>query len=121
MLGIILECREDEEVFTKSIDLLTLTKEYLYIFPLVLISCSSDIDIILQQIVQQEPLITASKQAAVRGLLASMCYRFLSLIVFVELVEKMSVEHFRPFQNTQVLRAHALPLTNCAFNKSGDR
>ena len=28
---------------------------------------------------------------------------------------------FRPADLYKVLRAHILPLTNCAFNKSGDR
>jgi hypothetical protein len=40
---------------------------------------------------------------------------------FIELKEKaMSLEHskFKPYRT---LAAHVLPLTNCAFNKSGDR
>jgi dynein assembly factor with WDR repeat domains 1 len=38
-----------------------------------------------------------------------------------ELKAKLDVKDDRKFGLHKVLQAHILPLTNCAFNKSGDR
>lgn len=38
-----------------------------------------------------------------------------------ELIEKLEENQQQSFQLFKVLRAHLLPLTNCAFNKGGDK
>ena len=38
-----------------------------------------------------------------------------------ELIEKQESNEAQNFYLFKILRAHILPLTNCAFNKSGDR
>jgi dynein assembly factor with WDR repeat domains 1 len=38
-----------------------------------------------------------------------------------ELIEKLEVNDSNDFYLFKILRAHILPLTNCAFNKSGDK
>lgn len=40
---------------------------------------------------------------------------------FLELIEKQMENQDQKFECFKVLRAHLLPLTNCAFNKSGDK
>ena len=73
----------------------------------------------MEYIIKHEPLISETKRAQVTTLVNSKCCP--SLLILLELKEKaMSIEHsrFRPFRT---LEAHVLPLTNCAFNKSGDR
>ena len=39
----------------------------------------------------------------------------------VELIEKLESNESSDFFLFKILRAHILPLTNCAFNKSGDK
>ena len=41
--------------------------------------------------------------------------------VFLELIEKLETNESNDFYLFKILRAHILPLTNCAFNKSGDK
>lgn len=43
------------------------------------------------------------------------------MAVRVELIEKLEVNESSDFYLFKILRAHILPLTNCAFNKSGDK
>jgi dynein assembly factor with WDR repeat domains 1 len=38
-----------------------------------------------------------------------------------ELIEKLETDDRSGFFLFKILRAHILPLTNCAFNKSGDK
>ena len=38
-----------------------------------------------------------------------------------ELIEKLESNESGDFILFKILRAHILPLTNCAFNKSGDK
>lgn len=38
-----------------------------------------------------------------------------------ELIERLEVNENAEFYLSKILRAHILPLTNCAFNKSGDK
>lgn len=42
-------------------------------------------------------------------------------VAVVELIEKLEVNESNDFYLFKILRAHILPLTNCAFNKSGDK
>jgi len=41
--------------------------------------------------------------------------------VCAELIEKLESNESSDFYLFKILRAHILPLTNCAFNKSGDK
>ena len=43
------------------------------------------------------------------------------MILCVELQEKLDSNESNDFFLFKILRAHILPLTNCAFNKSGDK
>lgn len=45
----------------------------------------------------------------------------LSLWLAAELIEKLEANENTDFYLSKILRAHILPLTNCAFNKSGDK
>jgi dynein assembly factor with WDR repeat domains 1 len=40
---------------------------------------------------------------------------------YLELIEKLESNESSDFFLFKILRAHILPLTNCAFNKSGDK
>merc|ERR1712164_8115 len=93
--GIILEYEQADELRNKSIDLLNLSGE-------------TDVELILDQIIQHEPLIKESRRAQLRKLI-------------FELIEKLESHENQNFYLFKILRAHILPLTNCAFNKSGDR
>merc|ERR1712216_262540 len=93
--GIILEYEEYGEIRNKSIDLLTLTPE-------------TDVEVLVNQIVRHEPLISEGRRAQLRKLI-------------FKLIEKQELNEHQNFYLFKILRAHILPLTNCAFNKSGDR
>eukprot|EP00601_Ochromonadales_sp_CCMP2298_P034773 CAMPEP_0173372468 /NCGR_PEP_ID=MMETSP1144-20121109/27913_1 /TAXON_ID=483371 /ORGANISM="non described non described, Strain CCMP2298" /LENGTH=148 /DNA_ID=CAMNT_0014324443 /DNA_START=139 /DNA_END=583 /DNA_ORIENTATION=+ len=69
---------------------------------------STDIDVIVNQIVFEEPLISESKKPHLRRLI-------------YKLIEKLESNETSDFFLFKILRAHILPLTNCAFNKSGDK
>ena len=99
--GIILEVsRTDEstgreEVLQKSVDLLTLTPD-------------TNVDVTVNHLMRQETLIPEKRRETVRALVQ-------------KLVDKLGAPPRHEFALFKVLRAHILPLTNCAFNKSGDR
>merc|ERR1711981_356310 len=93
--GIILEYEQADELRNKSIDLLNLSAE-------------TDVELILDQIIQHEPLIKESRRSQLRKLI-------------FKLIEKQESNERQNFYLFKILRAHILPLTNCAFNKSGDR
>ena len=73
-------------------------------------SCRSDIEEICDELIHREPLIAAGRRPQLRSLL-------------LRLVEKQidMCDGTRNFHLFKVLSAHILPLTNCAFNKGGDR
>ncbi|CAJ1370109.1 unnamed protein product [Effrenium voratum] len=87
--------RRNGDVETKSIDLLNLTPE-------------TDVEVLINQIVFEEPLISENKKDTLR----KMIYK---------LIEKIDNKDSQRFYLFKILRAHILPLTNCAFNKSGSR
>merc|ERR1712166_1347773 len=91
--GIILEYEQANELRNKSIDLLNLSAE-------------TDVELILDQIIQHEPLIKESRRSQLRKLI-------------FKLIEKQELNEHQNFYLFKILRAHILPLTNCAFNKSG--
>lgn len=80
---------------TRQVDLLTLTPD-------------TDVEVLVNQIVRQEPLVSEARKPQLRKLI-------------YKLIEKMESHENQSFYLFKILRAHILPLTNCAFNKSGDR
>ena len=65
-------------------------------------------DALVNQIVHQEPLISAARKPQLARLIQ-------------KLIEKQESNEAKDFYLYKILRAHILPLTNCAFNKaSGD-
>merc|ERR1719217_1874394 len=94
--GIILEYEQQAELRQKSIDLLTLTPE-------------TDVEVLVNQIVRQETLISEHRKPQLRKLI----YKLIDKIDTAEMTQN--------FYLFKILRAHILPLTNCAFNKNGDR
>uniref|UniRef100_A0A8C6R2L2 Dynein assembly factor with WDR repeat domains 1 n=1 Tax=Nannospalax galili TaxID=1026970 RepID=A0A8C6R2L2_NANGA len=91
--GIMLEYEKNGELKTKSIDLLEL-------------SSSTDVNSLVEEIQKVEPLITASRIEQVR-------------LLVQRLQEKLRQHSDHSFYLFKVLRAHILPLTNVALNKSG--
>uniref|UniRef100_A0AAY5LBQ9 Dynein assembly factor with WDR repeat domains 1 n=1 Tax=Esox lucius TaxID=8010 RepID=A0AAY5LBQ9_ESOLU len=91
--GIILEYEKNGALKTKSIDMLDLSPE-------------TDTEELISQIRKSEPLITASRIGQVK-------------LLILRLQEKLSQQDNRRFYLFKMLRAHILPLTNVAFNKSG--
>jgi len=93
--GLILEYEQGAILKQKVVDLLHLTPE-------------SDVDVVITQIIRAEPLVTEQRRGALQKLLQ-------------KLVDKQRTDRAQEFSLFKVLRAHILPLTNCAFNKSGDK
>nr|KAF6353120.1 dynein assembly factor with WD repeats 1 [Pipistrellus kuhlii] len=91
--GIMLEYEKSGELKTKSIDLLDL-------------SPSTDVSALLEEIQRAEPLITASRSHQVK-------------LLIQRLQDKLRQHSDHKFELFKVLRAHILPLTNVALNKSG--
>lgn len=87
--------RRSGDLETKSIDLLNLTPE-------------TDVEVLINQIVFEEPLIGDQKKTTIRKLI-------------YKLIDKLDDKDDQRFSLHKILRAHILPLTNCAFNKSGNR
>ena len=79
----------------KAIDLLTLDAD-------------TDVEVLINQVVRREALITETRKPQLRKLI-------------YKLIEKQESQENQSFYLFKILRAHILPLTNCAFNKSGDR
>lgn len=86
---------------------------------------STDVNSIVDEIVKKEPLITATKVDKVKELIESTGdYSFFPLKIALTFIckglqEKLSHQEERRFYLFKVLRAHILPLTYVAFNKSG--
>lgn len=55
------------------------------------------------------------------NIFSSFYLRTCSYFCFLELIEKAESNESSDFFLFKILRAHILPLTNCAFNKSGDK
>uniref|UniRef100_A0A8C5L762 Dynein assembly factor with WDR repeat domains 1 n=1 Tax=Jaculus jaculus TaxID=51337 RepID=A0A8C5L762_JACJA len=92
-VGIMLEYEKGGKLKTKSIDLLEL-------------SPSTDVGALVEEIQRAEPLITATRAEQVKLLVR-------------RLQEKLAPQGSHRFYLFKVLRAHILPLTNVALNKSG--
>ncbi|VFV32480.1 wd repeat-containing protein 69 [Lynx pardinus] len=93
LAGIMLEYETSGELKTKCIDLLNL-------------SPSTDVNALVEEIQKAEPVITASRSDQVKLLLR-------------RLQDKLRQHSNHQFYLFKVLRAHILPLTNVALNKSG--
>jgi dynein assembly factor with WDR repeat domains 1 len=90
------------------------------------ISNRTDIDVVVNQICFEEPLISENKKPHLKKLIFSKFYFNLSFLLsyfheLLELIEKIESNDTSNFFLFKILRAHILPLTNCAFNKSGDK
>ncbi|XP_010163052.1 dynein assembly factor with WDR repeat domains 1-like, partial [Antrostomus carolinensis] len=92
---IILEYVQGGEPKTRSIDLLDLRPD-------------TDAIALVEEIQKEEPLITASCKEHIIHLVQ-------------RLQEKLGEKEDHKFYLFKVLKAHVLPLTNVAFNKSGSR
>ncbi|KAJ1449887.1 WD40-repeat-containing domain protein [Pelagophyceae sp. CCMP2097] len=107
--GVILEYElRDKTRETKEIDLLHLTPE-----PRALDTGPggleiTDVDVLVNQLVFEEPLIAESRKPQLRRLV-------------YKLIEKLESHESSDYYLFKILRAHILPLTNCAFNKQGDK
>ena len=85
---------------------------------------SSNTEAILQEIISREPLVTPARSDQVRKLIESMppcVMHYNDYNVLLELQQKLGQSEAKHFYLFKVLRAHILPLTNVAFNKSGSR
>lgn len=91
--GITLEYEQSGALKSKTIDLLDL-------------KANSNTEAILQEIISREPLVTPARSDQVRKLIE-------------KLQQKLGQSDDKHFYLFKVLRAHILPLTNVAFNKSG--
>jgi hypothetical protein len=68
----------------------------------------TDLSLLADQLVVEQPLISESRKPQLLRLLR-------------KLLDKQCENEGREYGLFKVLRAHILPLTNCAFNKGGDR
>ncbi len=94
--GIVLEHElRDRSRKTKAIDLLDLTPQ-------------ADVEMVVSQILAGEPLVGDSRKHQLQKFV-------------LRLIEKLKMDDTNEFYLFKILRAHILPLTNCAFNKSGDQ
>lgn len=119
---------------TKSVDLLDLTPEYAMPMPPRTAALSlaelptlyrSNPDVLATMIVRQESLISSKRHAMIKELVKSRscspCPGYTVITSTTELMAKIAVKQNSDFRLRHVLQGHILPLTNCAFNKSGDR
>ena len=77
-------------------------------FDLLHLTSDTDVEVLVNQVVFEEPLISEKKKPQLRRLI-------------YKLIEKLEQKETNDFYLFKILRAHILPLTNCAFNKSGDK
>ena len=76
--------------------------------PLLHLTTETDVEVLVNQIVFEQPLVRESRKPQLRRLI-------------YKLIEKLEANETQDFYLFKILRAHILPLTNCAFNKSGDK
>ena len=95
-LGIILKySQRDGTTGKKEIDLLHLSKD-------------TDVEVLANQIIKEQPLLSKKRKPQLRRLI-------------YKLIERQETNVKADFYLYKILRAHILPLTNCAFNKSGSK
>lgn len=100
--GIILEFVDNQGfIENKSIDLLNLSEKYINN------NFRSDVEYLVDQIVDREPL-TKNKRKEIDKIIH-------------KLIDKITEKKNQEFVHFRTLTCHELPLTNCAFNKSGDK
>lgn len=68
----------------------------------------TDIDVLVNQILFEEPIISEARKPQLKQLI-------------IKLLQKLDTKQEQKFTLFKVLKAHVLPLTNCAFNKAGDK
>ena len=89
-----------------------------------LFSSSTDVQLVVEDIIAQEPLISPSKSAQLVSLITSEYVNYIQTMIdtsasLSELQQKVSQPVDKKFYLFKVIKAHILPLTNVAFNKSG--
>jgi dynein assembly factor with WDR repeat domains 1 len=67
----------------------------------------------------EEPMITEKRKKHIKILINSK--NSFQTLIFQELIKKLESKKSQDFGLFKTLRAHVMPLTNCAFNKSGDK
>lgn len=92
--GLILVYEHNGTQQQKTIDLLDFT-------------ATTNLDLLVHGIMASEPIIPSGKQQLLKKLLE-------------RLVDKAQGQTVSSFSLYRVLKAHVLPLTNCAFNKDGN-
>lgn len=94
--GIILEYHaRNGDLETKSIDLLDLAP-------------TTEVDGLVKRLVREEPLLSDSTKDTLQKMIT-------------KLIEKGADQSSQRFTLYKILRGHQLPLTSCAFNKSGSK
>lgn len=73
-----------------------------------LLTLRTDIDVLVNQILFEEPIISEARKPQLKQLI-------------IKLLQKLDTKQEQKFSLFKVLKAHVLPLTNCAFNKAGDK
>lgn len=75
----------------------------------------TDVEVLVNQILFEEPTISEQRKPQLKKLIESKSK------LSKELIEKLNSNQEQHFECFKVLKAHLLPLTNCAFNKNGDK
>lgn len=82
----------------------------------------SDVSGLVDEIITREPLVKQRSEQLTKLIFSEICITLLHChdhITLKELQQKLSQPLEKKFYSIKVLRAHILPLTNVAFNKSG--
>ena len=75
----------------------------------------------MDEILYEEPIISESKKPYLKALIRSIHFWEQFKRERVELIDKVESNKVQNFDMFKTLKAHVLPLTNCAFNKGGDK
>ena len=124
--GILLEyVKSNGDKETKSIDLLNLSNELVSPFP-AFEHCFILTELMLIFLFQKSysrslSFLRARSRSSKPSLRVPTCSSLASNFLVAELIEKQESKKFQSFQLYKTLKAHVLPLTNVAFNKSGDK
>ena len=90
---------------------------------------STDLDVLVDDVVASEQLISEKRKPQLKALLEKVCGTVPCSdgvwcghnSGFSQLQAKQLEHDGQDFYLYKILRAHILPLTNCAFNKAGDK
>lgn len=129
MTGIILEFEDKQgdhiepEIIQRCFDMLSLCPEYGKMMVMV-VTCSTDIEALLDDLYAEEPAIPKSKRSHMRNLIMSTHCTVVVIVMMIELIEKLkpkpSDEH-ASYYLFKKMKPHDKGITCISFNKSGDR